>query len=111
MYADFTSLIRAGRVLKCMKAASNDDVATLGTPCSIFIVPLTIEVGDIVIVDTCTYPYTGVGESRHDCPVVAGDWSPVIFNSIGKFHDTAGNILAIGTDYYLFIAPIEINDR
>ena len=111
MYADFTSLIRAGRVLKCIKASSNDDVAALGIPCSIFVVPLTIEAGDIVIVNSATFPYTGVGESGDDCPVVAGDWSPVIFNSLGKFYDLAGNGLSLGTDYDLYIAPIEINER
>lgn len=111
MYADFTSLIRAGRVLMCKKASSYDDIDNSGMPCSIFVVPLTIEAGDVVIIEDATFPYTPQGESAGKAPVVAGDWSPIIFTSCGKLYDTAGNVLTIGTDIELYYAPIEINER
>ena len=108
MYADFTSLIRAGRVIEC-NVAPQLDTATTGKPFSIFIAPLSnaLEVGDIAVV-SCDLPY----EHATKVPVVVGDWSPVIFEEITQISTLTDNTpLVPETDFRLWFAPIEINER
>ena len=108
MYADYTSLIRAGRVVDCAKASSLTDLAD-AAPFSIFIAPITnaVEAGDIVELG-CKLPYN----DNAKVPVVVGDWSPVIFNDISVIATPDGqSTLEVGTDIALYYAHIDINDR
>ena len=108
MKADFTELIRAGRVVECYLASALTDIAA-HAPCSIFITPKgnDIEAGDIVTLN-CSLPYN----SGTKAPVVVGDWSPVIFDGITDVLAPDGlSSLTIGTDFELYYAPIAINDR
>ena len=111
MNANFTALVRAGRVLECHRATALTDIATTGKPCSLFLVPLAdgaLEDVDFVEV---------AGELQYNAtstvaPVVVGDWSPVIFNSVTAIQSVAdGTAYTIDVDFALYYAPIAINER
>lgn len=104
----FTALIRAGRILNVEKVtdltAAYAPVVTDGVtpaPFSIFLVPAvgsTVLPGDVVIVNG-KLPY---GAAATDVPVIVGDWSPVVFESISA----SGVDL---DDVDLYAAPIRID--
>lgn len=111
MKAEFSALIRAGRVLECHRAAALTDIAATGMPCSLFITPLiggALEDVDTVEV-ACSLQYNSAATVA---PVVLSDWSPVIVNDVTAITSLDGNTTyTLDTDYALYYAPIAINER
>lgn len=100
----FTALIRAGRVLKVEQLSdlTSEYKPTSPDTCfSVFLMPASgssVELGDVVLVNA-KLPY---GSAAGDVPVVVGDWSPVIFESISA----SGVDL---TDVDVYVAPFSVN--
>lgn len=98
---NLTSLFRAGRVLSCQKGTVP---LSTGKPVSIFIVPTddTLLPGDVVEAQ-CSLPY-----GNAVVPVVVGDWSPAIFDTVGSISSV--NSEAISASHYaLYYAEIKID--
>lgn len=80
----FTATLRALRVLKIEKVTdlSSGFALSNGNPFSLFIAPAdgsSLDVGDVAIVNA-TIPYDN--GNVVEVPVVVGDWSPVVFDSL-----------------------------
>ena len=111
MKAEFTSLVRAGRVLECYRAAALTDIAAIGKPCSLFITPLIgVALEDVDTVEVaCLLQYNSAATVA---PVVLSDWSPIIVNGVSAITSLDGNTTyVLDTDYALYYAPIAINER
>ena len=97
----FTELLRAGRILQVSQLDDLTAAYEPDLPFSMFLVPASgsdTEVGDVVIVNA-KLPY---GSAAGNVPVVVGDWSPVVFESIA-----ASGIDLTAVDAY--VAPIKID--
>lgn len=103
--ADFQALIRAGRVIEGEELRDTHSVENSGAACSLFIVPNdTYSAGDILYVDG-NLPFTAYTRM----PVVVGDWSPILWQSVSDILDSNGNSLILREDITVFYAPARVD--
>ena len=110
MKAEFSALIRAGRVPECYRATALTDVAAVGRPCSIMIVPLAGgAMEDIATVNLRCKPTYNSADT--DAPAPCHDWSPLIVDSVSKVESVEdGTEYVLDTDFTLYYAPITIHE-
>lgn len=100
--ADFQALIRAGRVIEGEEMRDVANVANSGAACSLFIND-TYSAGDILYVDG-DLPFT----ANTRMPVVVGDWSPILWQSVSHILDSNGYSLTPRVDISVFYAPARV---
>lgn len=102
--AEFQALIRAGRVIEGEEMRDVANVANSGAACSLFIVPNdTYSAGDILYVDG-SLPF----KANTRMPVVVGDWSPILWQSVSHILDPNGYSLTPRVDITVFYAPARV---